>query len=209
MNSLNPPHCVRKIRLVALCFVALPALVMAHPGHVHLGEGSAADALAAGFLHPFSGVDHLILAMAAGWLAFSRGSRRALLPVGAFLGALAAGAVSGHGVTAGAGLEIALACTLIGAGAVFLAGKMPKTGLFAAALAVAGFIHGFAHGAESVPGAAFALSVVGFVSGTAFFLGLGGVLQFAANRFPAPLVVARLAGGVLLAVGSLGLVQSL
>ena len=208
MNSLNRSYSICKSSLVILGFVALPTLALAHPGHFR-SDGGAVDSFAAGFLHPFSGVDHLILAIAAGWLAFSLGSRKAILPVGAFLAALAAGAVAGQGVTGGAGLEIALACTLIGAGAVFLAGKVPQNGLFLAALVVAGFIHGFAHGSESIPSVAFGLSVIGFVSGTAFFLILGGFFHGVIKRIPAPVVVSRLAGVTLLTVGSLGLVQAL
>ncbi|MFI7960230.1 HupE/UreJ family protein, partial [Acinetobacter baumannii] len=44
----------------------LPALAMAHPGHDHVHSG-----FIAGFIHPFTGLDHLIMALGFGVLLWS------------------------------------------------------------------------------------------------------------------------------------------
>ncbi|EXD22812.1 hupE / UreJ family protein [Acinetobacter baumannii 34654] len=41
----------------------LPALAMAHPGQDHVHSG-----FMAGFIHPFTGLDHLIMALGFGVL---------------------------------------------------------------------------------------------------------------------------------------------
>ena len=44
----------------------LPALAMAHPGHDHTHSG-----FVAGFIHPFTGLDHLVMALGFGILLWS------------------------------------------------------------------------------------------------------------------------------------------
>lgn len=44
----------------------LPVLAMAHPGHDHVHSG-----FMAGFIHPFTGLDHLIMALGFGVLLWS------------------------------------------------------------------------------------------------------------------------------------------
>ncbi|EMH6466362.1 HupE/UreJ family protein, partial [Acinetobacter baumannii] len=44
----------------------LPALAMAHPGQDHVHSG-----FMAGFIHPFTGLDHLIMALGFGVLLWS------------------------------------------------------------------------------------------------------------------------------------------
>ena len=44
----------------------LPALAMAHPGHDHAHSG-----FMAGFIHPFTGLDHLVMALGFGVLLWS------------------------------------------------------------------------------------------------------------------------------------------
>ncbi len=207
MNHRNLPAVFGRCRNRILAgWLLLPSLAMAHPGHFHPGEDDEFDAIVAGFLHPFSGLDHLVLAVAAGWLACALGKRDGRALAGAFLTAIAAGAVAGRGASAGSGLEIAIAITLLGAGAVLLGGRMPRIGLLAGAAAVAGFIHGFAHGAESMPVGSFGCCAAGFLAGTAALLGVGGGLHHAATRHP---TAPRWAGIALLAMGSLALWHSI
>jgi urease accessory protein len=194
-------------RLVAagLCF--LPALAAAHPGHYHPpGEDDEFDALTNGFLHPLTGIDHLILAIAAGWLAFSWKGGKARIPLLAFLGAFAVGAVTGRGFQGSAVLEIALAATLIAAGAAFVFGKNLRFRILATALTAAGFIHGFAHGSEAAANIPFAAYATGFLTGTALLLAIGGALKIATVKAP---LAPRLAGCALLIFGSASLIQAL
>lgn len=97
-----------------------PLMLQGHPGHYHPGEEDEFDAMTAGFVHPLTGMDHLLLALAAGWLALTWKKDRAAMPAGAFLIALVGGAFAGRGMTAGVGIEVALAVTVLAAGFAFL-----------------------------------------------------------------------------------------
>lgn len=182
-------------------------MAFAHPGHYHpTGEGDEFDSLVAGLQHPLSGMDHMALALAIGWLAFALGGRKAMVPAISYLVAIIGGALVGRGYAAGAGLEAALACTLLGAGSFFLFGKSLNFGLVSTAAVAAGLVHGFAHGAESMAGVVFGVCVAGFVVSTAALLVLGGLLQYAGSKVPqrhAP----RLAGATLLVMGVVSLIQ--
>src|SRR5881227_1589792 len=78
-RSYDVPGDAMRYRDVALCiaitFLAAP-IAFAHPGH----EGGAG--LAAGWAHPFSGIDHVLAMLAVGLLAGQRGGRATwILPV--------------------------------------------------------------------------------------------------------------------------------
>lgn len=196
-------------RLSAAGLALLPALAAAHPGHYHpVGEDDEFDSVITGFLHPLTGMDHLVLAVAVGWLAFLWKGGKARLPLGVFLGSLALGAFSGRGLNGGAPLEIALAVTLVAAGVAFIVGKNLRIGAFTLAAAAAGFIHGFAHGSEAATGMPFPAYAGGFIAGTAALLGIGSLIPAATSRFNQPLVP-RIAGGALVALGSISLIQAL
>lgn len=187
----------------------LPSLAAAHPGHYHPpGEDDEFDALTAGFLHPLTGMDHLILAVAAGYLAFSWKAGKARFACFTFIASLAIGAWTGLGIQAGTALEIALALTLIAAGAAFFGTRNLKPGFFITAVASVGFIHGFAHASEAAPGLARLEYSGGFIASTALLLGIGGLLQSATTRFSRPLLP-RIAGFALFVLGSASLIQAL
>jgi urease accessory protein len=186
----------------------LPSIASAHPGHYHPpGEEDEFDAFTAGVLHPATGLDHLMLALAAGWLIFSFPKVKAALP-SAFLAALAIGAWTGRGLQGGAFLEIALSCTLLAAGAAILISRYLKAAPLAVALCAAGAIHGFAHGAETAAGVPFLPYATGFILGTGMLVAGGVLLHAAASRLRQPLVP-RIAGAALLAAGTASLIHAI
>ncbi|MBT9504052.1 MAG: HupE/UreJ family protein [Burkholderiaceae bacterium] len=152
-------------KLVAASALLLPALAFAHAGHVESG-------VMAGLVHPFTGLDHLLVIVGVGlWGArrggsFSQAMRMPLLFVGMMLvGALAARA--GLQVPA---LEPLLAASLLVIG---LALSTPRGGpaLLAYALcAMAGVLHGAAHGQELQGAGALAGMLVATVAGHALGL---------------------------------------
>ncbi len=175
--------------LIALPLLLAPSLALAHPGH---GFG-----LEAGFLHPFTGTDHLLAMVGVGlWAATSGGRARWALPAG-FLGAMAvAGAFAinaGLGAAAAA-VEPAILASVILLGAVValslrapLAVALPLVGLF-------GLAHGAAHGAEMVgSGLAFGAAML---TATALLHGAGLALGLALNG-----KLARALGGMTAAAG--------
>lgn len=191
--------------ILGLCF--LPGLAAAHPGHYHPpGEIDEFDALMTGFLHPLTGLDHMFLAMAVGWLAFTWGSNNARWPVLAFLGSFLVGGVAGRGFVGGVWLEVALAFTLVFAGAGFLLQRRIPFRMFVIAVSGVGFVHGFAHGCEAAVNVPFGAYAGGVLLGTLELLGIGGLMYVAASKLP---VATRVTGCALLVAGCVFLIQAI
>jgi urease accessory protein len=145
-----------------------PAAALAHPGFApHSG-------LEAGFLHPLTGVDHLLAMITVGIFAAHVG-RRGLwsLPLG-FLMLMAVGGVLG---TTGVRLpfvEMMIALSVVALG---LAVAIPRQWPVAAATLLVGafaVFHGHAHGAELPTGVPAAPYAVGFMLATMLLL-LAGI----------------------------------
>ncbi len=133
-----------------LLLISASTSVLAHP--------QANGGLLSGFVHPFTGVDHLVAMLIVGfWAARRRGASRLALPL-AFLGSMLAGAL-------------------------VAAARIRST--FGVAL-VAGFglFHGFAHAAELPAETAFTAFTGGMLAGAALLhaLGLAIGLAIGAHR---------------------------
>ncbi len=188
-----------KTAWITALILSLPAMAMAHPGHD--GHGDAMPALCSGLLHPLSGIDHMMLALAMGWLAILPGARKAKLPAIAFLSALVVGALCGRWTSGGTGLEIAISLTLLAAGAVMMRERLRRAGMFCMLAVAGGLVHGLAHGAEALPGASFLMYGFGLLATTALLLGAGGCLQRMLSRSGHPQLAVRMAGAVVIACG--------
>lgn len=143
----------------------------------HIGMGT--NGFWAGFLHPLTGIDHLLAMVAVGVLAAVAADRRiAWATPGAFVGGMVIGGVLGiAGVGAGI-VETAIAVSIVVLGGLIAATLLPtfSIGLWVPVIALAfGAIHGLAHGAEVPASAHPVVYVVGFVSATVA-LHLSGVL---------------------------------
>jgi urease accessory protein len=120
----------------------LPVAAQAHPGHDITAN------LAAGLLHPLTGLDHVLMIVAvSAWVAMLQPAGRVVAPLclGLFV---AVGALLPSTAIPGAALETAIVLTVISAGLLLALGrKLPwwTTGVLASLFAA---IHGFAHGAE-------------------------------------------------------------
>lgn len=150
-------------RLLLLLVSVLPATV-----HAHAGAGSVS-----GFLHPFSGLDHVLAAFALGlWAGQSRGRALWVLP-GAFVAMIAIGGFLGasgihvpfveHGIVVSV---IALALLVATPGRLSLATSAAVMGLFA-------LFHGHAHGLEMPADASGLAYGAGFLLASACLHGLG------------------------------------
>src|SRR5476651_1330949 len=162
-----------------LAFAALPAL--AHPGHVDDG-----------FLHPLTGLDHLLAMVGVGLWA-------ALLPV-AFVVMMACGAAAGF---AGMKLPIAEAGILA---SVFLLGGLVLVAVRVAAPTAIGVValfaifHGYVHALEA-PTADTGEYMLGFLASTTLLLGIGAGLGWVVRRLVGDLGL-RALGGLILAGGA-------
>lgn len=147
----------RRLTATMLLLGALaPVAAQAHPGH------EAGSSLVAGLMHPLTGLDHVLMIVAVSIWAAALPPRGRWLVAG-FLGAFVAmGALLP--VSPGAGLEAAIAATVVGAGALLAIGRRWPAWATGALAGVFALVHGFAHGAEGP--AASALYVPGLVIAT-------------------------------------------
>jgi urease accessory protein len=183
-----------RVVLPFLSVVAFAAPAFAHPDHE----------VTSGFLHPFTGIDHLLAMLAVGiWASFLGVARRpaAVLVPGAFLAMMAAGAVAGFAGIKLPLVEAAILASVFVFGAVMIAAvRLPSVW----AMAVVGLFamfHGYAHAFEAPAGApgAYALS---FLLATTLLLGLGSGLGLVVRRLVGDLGL-RALGGLVVVGGAL------
>jgi urease accessory protein len=158
--------------------LAVATSAMAHhlpPGYEDVDEFDQAAQMASGFLHPFTGLDHLLLAFAVGWMAFATGKRFAGVLSLSFFGALASGMLAGRNGLAVPMLEqgITLSVVLCGLMIACAARRWQQPATVLAMLA--GIWHGNAHGVE-MPAAASA-----YAYGTALMLGTMALVALGAG----------------------------
>ena len=182
--------------VLALMGLIIAPLAQAHP------VTTQALGLISGFLHPFTGVDHVMAAVAAGlWGAVSAGARRRSV-IAAFLGMLALGAIAGF---AGASVPLAepvIALSVIAFG-VLIASRTSLSGLVSSGIAGGfAFFHGYAHAAGLPLTAGSGWYLLGLLTATAFLLGSGLVLgrRLIACESRLPF---QLAGGFFALIGSM------
>ena len=168
------------------------AMLAAEPASAH-SVGGAAAGFGAGFLHPLTGLDHLLAMVCVGiWGAQLGAPAIWLLPVAFPLIMAMGGAFGVVGVPLPHGeLMIAVSVVVLG-GLVATARRVPV----AAALAIIGVFaiaHGHAHGVE-LPAAADALAfTIGFVLATGL-LHLAGIGIGVLTRWPGGVVAIRSCG---------------
>jgi urease accessory protein len=150
------------------------------PAWAH-GPSLAMAGFAAGFGHPFTGLDHLAAMIAVGaWAtAFDRGAWK--LPA-AFLAAMSAGAAFGLQGNGLPGVEYGIAASVIVSGV--LAATQCRFSLppAAAVAALFGLFHGHAHGTELPAGADGLLFGLGVVAATACLHAVGLAVGQARRR---------------------------
>lgn len=191
----------RRLIAGAAALAACAPLAEAHPGHS--GPDLTWD-FSTGFIHPFTGLDHILAALAVGWWAVQLGGRaRWSVPL-AFVALMSIGAGCGRFGSGIPGVEQAVAASVLVLGVLVASSVRLPTSV--TALLVGGFalFHGFAHGAEIGSGGVAPL--MGFALATAVLLGAGLALGSAAARLPAS--VARVAGGAIALCGAVLLVMS-
>lgn len=176
--------------LKVLVPVAAAALV-ASPALAHVGPG-AHDSFAAGFGHPFLGLDHMLAMVAVGLWAAMLGGRALILVPAAFVGVMVLGFIAGAAGVPLPFVEPAILASVVVLG-LLVALALPISALAGGALV--GFFalfHGHAHGTE-VGTAGFLAYGAGFVAATVLLHVIGIVSGIALGRFGP--VLLRVAGG--------------
>ncbi|SDG43679.1 HupE/UreJ family protein [Thalassobaculum litoreum] len=161
---------VAALAVAVLTVTALGAL--ATPALAHAGIGLVAS-FAIGFLHPMTGVDHMLTMIAVGTMAAVVGGRAMWSVPCAFLAMMMLGAAAGS-----LGLPVPMVELGIGASVVVLGlattfgRSIPEAAAVALAAGFAVF-HGHAHGTEMAPSLSAAEYGAGFVLATALLHGCG------------------------------------
>jgi urease accessory protein len=174
--------------LILATALLAPATVLAH------NPAGIAGGFASGFLHPLTGIDHILAMVAVGiWGAQLGAPAIWALPVAFPLVMSVGGALGVRGVLL-PGVEIGIAASALLLGyMIFREARLP---LYAAALLVGFFaiFHGYAHGTE-LPNAANPLAYgVGFVLATGL-LHVSGIAIGLLHRWPSGARTLQIVGG--------------
>jgi urease accessory protein len=175
------------VGMSAFVLIALPLPAFAHP------QGGVAVGFKSGFLHPLSGLDHILAMVSVGIWGSQLGKPAIwLLPVTfplvmAFGGVLGVRGVPLHGV------EVGVALSALVLGLMIALSARPPLWMAAVIVGIFAIFHGYAHGTE-LPHAAQPLAF-----GMAFVLATGmlhvfGILLGTIHRWPFGARVLRFAG---------------
>jgi urease accessory protein len=180
--------------MLAAVLVGWPALAGAHS---QLGSSTG---FATGFLHPLTGIDHVLAMLAVGmWGAQLRGDAIWVLPV-AFPLVMALGAVAGIAGLPMLPVEPGIAVSVIALGAAIASDFRPPLIGAAALVSVFAIFHGYAHGVE-LPRRSDALPYcAGFVLATGL-IHLSGIGIGLVTRWPHGRAALRAAGAAIAAAG--------
>jgi urease accessory protein len=147
--------------------LVLPGLASAH-----IIKGSP-HGMHDGFMHPLTGLDHLLAMFAVGlWAAQHRGRAVWMIPL-TFVSVMVLGGIMGVSGAYVPGAELGIAASVLVMGALIATATRFKPSLSMLVVGFFALFHGYAHGHE-MPAAVSAVSFsVGFVVATLLLHGLG------------------------------------
>jgi urease accessory protein len=191
----------RAVATFVVLLVFAPAVALAHTGH------DDASGLAQGFVHPISGIDHVLAMVVVGLLAAQYGGRALWLVPLSFVVAMAIAGVIGMAGIVIPVAEVGISVSVVVLGLAIAFQLRPPTFV---AMAVVGFFalfHGYAHGAElpnGITGLSFAL---GFLFATALLHGTGVGLGLLMQRQASSRRLIQ-AGGAAMALGGIAVLAN-
>ena len=205
-------HVVRASRapLALLAGLLLPAVAFAHPGHLSadvppstflLGTFLSSNVFAQGFVHPFTGLDHLLAMLASGMWAVQLGGRARWQVPMVFVGMMMLGALLGMSTGAVAQVETGVIASVIVLGLLVAATVRAPRASGAVVVAAFAALHGHTHGAEmpSVAGAGF--YIAGFALATALLHSVA-VIVATLLQSSRRAVLVRIIGALIAAAGT-------
>lgn len=163
---------MKKLVLSSL-LVGFTNLVLAHPGHELVG--TSLQSAYAGFMHPLTGWDHLLVMLAIGiWASKLGGKARWQLPL-TFLSIITLGALLGLAGITFSGVETGIAASVMAMG-LLLAINLPIAAISRIGIvAIFAIFHGMAHGVELHSQQSYG-SLGGMLIATALLHGIGLLL---------------------------------
>lgn len=187
------PHwiCVARMPLAALSLI-VPATALAHPGH------GLQTGLSLGFLHPLTGVDHLLAMLAVGIWAAQLGGRALWLVPATFVAVMALGGVLGFDGLTVPYFEQGIAASVLVLGLMIACGQRLPLPISVALVASFALFHGYAHGAELPADTAGLTFGIGFMLSTTLLHGVGLLIGLGAQKLYRPIFSRGLGGAIAL-----------
>jgi urease accessory protein len=158
-------------------FLAALMMVAAKPALAHTGIGTT-QGFMAGFVHPWQGVDHLLVMFAVGlWACLLGGRALWLLPL-SFLMVMIAGAAWGFAGFSLPFAEVWVAASVVVFGLIIGFNTRLSANWATGLVIVFALFHGYVHAEEIASGTAHLPYALGFLVATAFLhlLGIGAGL---------------------------------
>ena len=180
------------------------ALLLASPAFAHTGVG-ATHGFDHGFLHPLTGVDHILAMVSVGLLAAHIGGRALWLVPATFIAVMAvAGAIGMSGLEIPF-VETGIAVSVLVLGLVVMTRLALPLGLAMGLVGFFAIFHGHAHGAEMPADASGLAYGLGFMTATALLHAVGVGMGVALGRAGKTVATsAARAGGAAIAAAGVG-----
>jgi urease accessory protein len=147
----------------------IPMSALAHPSLLMSADG------AAGFLHPLTGIDHLLAMLAVGLLAARSDRSMWLLPTVFPFAMLVGAAMALMGIVL-PGIEPMIALSVVVLGVMVVAGKIVSLPAGALIVAIFAIFHGHAHALEAPSSNGMLMYGAGFLFATLLLHAVGLVL---------------------------------
>jgi urease accessory protein len=165
-----------RVLAIAGALALAPSLAFAHTGV------GATHGFVHGFMHPVTGLDHVLAMVTVGILAWQMGGRAIWLLPASFVALMAVGGALGMGGFDLPYVETGIALSVVVLGAAVALGVKAPLAFAMGLVGMFAVFHGHAHGAE-MPETAGGLSYgLGFMLGTALLHLAGLSLGFAIGR---------------------------
>ncbi len=163
-------------------FVGAALLLTAGPAFAHVGAGPV-DTFSHGFMHPLSGIDHVLAMVAVGLFAVNLGGAAIWLVPSAFVGTMIFGGALGYYGWPLPMVEEAIGASVVVTGLAIAFGVRLPTIAAMALVGLFALFHGHAHGSEGMGlGVSFLPYAAGFVGATALLHIAGIALGLSLDR---------------------------
>ncbi|MDI1291498.1 MAG: HupE/UreJ family protein [Methylobacter sp.] len=126
--------------IATLCLVS-PSLYAHTGGHID-------HSLISGLLHPLTGIDHLLVLMAVGWIAAKQGGKAVLTFPAIFLALMASGALFNVYAVQIPFVEAFIALSLVAFGLLVTINQKQRAKILFLGVSFFAVFHGYAHAAE-------------------------------------------------------------
>ena len=168
----------------------------AAPAFAHTGVSVTQD-LAHGFLHPLSGLDHVLAMVAVGLYAAQLGGRSLWLLPSAFVATMLAGGLLGYVGVPVPMVEQGIGLSVVAMGLAIAVGLRLPVVIATILVGAFALVHGHAHGGEGAELDSFLSYAAGFVAATAILHAAGIGLGLALDRLGGlPATIFKRAAGV-------------